>query len=369
MNASSSDFDVGGLLAVRLVGATPQDVRAVEARLGSPRRISGRTPDITVRFDAPTGPTGAVRRIGREALYGDDSFVVTSSNGRRLRIAFDELGGPIDLRADRAAAFLPLLVPLLNLSMLNKGVIPIHGVGFGLGERGIVGTGWSGAGKTALLLAALREGGVLLAAESVYLSPAGDAMIGLPEPVRIRARHLDEDRSLAGRMRAGDRARVTAVALAARVAGAAARRNSVAAQLAAALERQAFVDVAPRLLRSDATPAVRTPAMRPSVVLLLVSAGDRTRRVRLEPIAPSEAADRIATLMQAESLELVRHYLRFRFAFPDRRSELLESATERLRLGLREALRRTETYLLSQPWPPRVADLRHVVADLGGAGR
>ena len=44
------DFDLHGLVAIRLVGATPRDAAAVARQLGPVQAVVDREPDLVIRF-------------------------------------------------------------------------------------------------------------------------------------------------------------------------------------------------------------------------------------------------------------------------------------------------------------------------------
>ena len=74
------DYDVHGLVGVRLLGAGPRETAAVDRQLGPSRRSLEREPDITVRFVDRLELHGPVRLIGlHDAGYTDDAFLVLRS--------------------------------------------------------------------------------------------------------------------------------------------------------------------------------------------------------------------------------------------------------------------------------------------------
>jgi len=74
-------------------------------------------------------------------------------------------------------------------------------------------------------------------------------------------------------------------------------------------------------------------------------------RIEVEPIAPFEMARCLAFLVQHELSPLLRHYVAYRFAFPSRRNELLESAAEYSFGILARALNGKDTYIVKLPYP------------------
>jgi len=87
-----------------------------------------------------------------------------------------------------------------------------------------------------------------------------------------------------------------------------------------------------------------------------------TPGVELEAVAPQEIAERLAPLLEHEWSELDRSYALFRSAFPGRRNYLLERRGILMREGLRKALVRKRTLLISYPSPAPVKEVFRTLA-------
>ncbi len=79
----------------------------------------------------------------------------------------------------------PLLIPILNLTALNRGILPLHASAFRYQDVGVLTTGWSKGGKTETLLAFMDRGANYIGDEWVYISDDGRHMTGIPEPIRV----------------------------------------------------------------------------------------------------------------------------------------------------------------------------------------
>src|SRR5918997_82180 len=117
--AGHADFDLHGIVGIRLVGASPGDERAVADQLG-PIRTPGldREPDIVIRF--------------------------------------------------------------VNLTALAKGALPLHAAAFTYRGTGVVVTGWAKGGKTETLLGFMAAGAEYVGDEWVYLDANGRHVHGIP---------------------------------------------------------------------------------------------------------------------------------------------------------------------------------------------
>jgi hypothetical protein len=183
------DFDLHGLAAIRTVGATSADAVAVRRQLGPLEAIVDRAPDVVIRFVDRNERSSRLRYIGLDdAAFTDDAFLVLRSKHKssaRVRIDFRQIGGPTEIICERGLAAVPLLIPILNLTLLAKGILPLHASAFVHEGTGVVATGWSKGGKTEALLGFAAQGAEYVGDEWVYVAANGARVYGIPPPVRI----------------------------------------------------------------------------------------------------------------------------------------------------------------------------------------
>ena len=141
------DFDLHGLAAIRTVGATSADAVAVRRQLGPLEAIVDRAPDVVIRFVDRNERSSRLRYIGLDdAAFTDDAFLVLRSKHKssaRVGIDFRQIGGPTEIICERGLAAVPLLIPILNLTLLAKGILPLHASAFVHEGTGVVATAWS----------------------------------------------------------------------------------------------------------------------------------------------------------------------------------------------------------------------------------
>jgi hypothetical protein len=192
------DYDLHGLVGVRLLDAEPADARAVDRQLGPIRTPLEREPDITIRFVEELPVRGTVRLLGLdEAGYTEDAFLVLRGKHKtraRVQIRFEQIGGRCEITCESGLKAVPLLIPILNLTALAKGALPLHASAFEYEGTGILTTGWSKGGKTEALLTFMARGARYIGDEWVYLhpemSPQGrhvTRMSGIPDERHPRA--------------------------------------------------------------------------------------------------------------------------------------------------------------------------------------
>ena len=206
------DFDLHGAVGVRLIGATSADANAVRRQLGPIERPFDRPPDIEIEYVERIQPDGPLRAIGRDdAAFDRSSLVILRGRFKasvRVAIPFDRVGGPCRIVAERGVGPIPLLVPMVNLTALGRGLLPIHASAFVHDGLGVLVTGWAKGGKSEVLLAFAARGAAYVGDEWVYLADDGSRMVGLPEPIRLWDWQLRAMPEFAARVPRGQRLRL-----------------------------------------------------------------------------------------------------------------------------------------------------------------
>lgn len=369
------EFDLHGLVGVRLVGASPSDVAAVTRQLGPIQAVLTREPDIVIRFVPQLRCSSRVRYLGvDEAGFTDDAFLVLRSKHKsraKVQVAFERVGeGGCEIVCESGLPAVPLLIPILNLTVLARGALPLHAAAFVYRGVGVLATGWSKGGKTETLLAFMARGAEYVGDEWVYLTRDGQQMYGIPEPIRVwdwHLRDLPQYRALVGR---GDRVRLRAISMV-RVlervvprGGRSSLWGRVLGRVLPLLRRQHFVDVHPKRLFGAGFGRM---VGRPDHVVFVMS--HESPDVRVVPIDPLEVAQRMVFSLQHERLDFMAYYLKFRFAFPSVANALIERAEEVQREVLLQALAGKVAHAVYHPYPVPIPALFDAISPLLERGR
>lgn len=181
--AQPTDFDLHGAVGVRLIGATPAEAKAVRRQLGPIERPLDRAPDIEIEYVDRIMPDGPLRAISLDdAGFDGSAFVILRGRFKasvRVSIPLDLVGGPCRIVAEHGVGPIPLLVPIVNVTALGRGLLPIHASAFVHRNLGVLATGWAKGGKTETLLAFAARGATYVGDEWIYLTDDG-RMVGLP---------------------------------------------------------------------------------------------------------------------------------------------------------------------------------------------
>jgi hypothetical protein len=109
-------------------------------------------------------------------------------------------------------------------------------------------------------------------------------------------------------------------------------------------------------------PAPHSFSAVPRTVFFMMSHAEES--VQVDRVDTWEVASRMAASVCYEQLPLLSTYLAYRFAFPDRRNELLETFPDALTERLARSLCGKQTYVVRHPYPCRLEALFEAMAPL-----
>ncbi len=372
-SASSSgqvDYDLHGLVGIRLVGAAPRDVAAVDGQLGPIQRPLEREPDIVVRFVERLELGSRVRYVGLDdAAFTDDEFLVLRSRHQtraRAQVAFNRFGDRCEIVCETGSPGVPLLIPLLNIAALANGVLPLHAAAFTYKGTGVLVCGWAKGGKTEALIAFTARGAQFIGDEWIYVG-ADSRLYGLPQPIRLWDWHLPDLPEYRALLSARDRARLRALdgfqrtGEAARGALPGGAGRKLVSRLLPLVERQRYVSVEPASLFG-----AESCVLSGRLDKLVFVAGHESPDVTVEQIDPQEVADRMAFSLRYERLNLLSTYLAYRFSFPHAPNGWLEQAQEVEQRLLSEALAGKPAHAVYHPFPAPITGLFDAIEPILG---
>ncbi len=348
------DFDLHGLVRVRLLNPEAGDEQIIARQLGPLHSTTDGTPDITVRFVDELRVDEPIVYVSWDetGFAGEEFYLLRGRAGARARtvIPFDRIGSRVDIVTERGVGVVPHLLAIVNLTALSKGVLPLHATAFSYGEHGVLVTGWAKGGKTETLLAFAQLGARYIGDEWIYITPEGN-MFGVPEPIRLWRWHVEQlplvkqGLTRLQRLRLGGLAKASAAAEA--VAGVLPDRNGLASVLrrgAPIVRRQAYTHVTPAELFGGVDPSR-------SFDLVVLATSHDADTVELDEVKGEAIAARMRASLLDEREALLAHYRQFLYAFPERRSDLIDSAGERESELLDAALSGRTAYHLRHPYP------------------
>jgi hypothetical protein len=358
---SSMDFDLNGMVGVRLLDAGPKDTEAVARQLGLPITHLKREPDITLRFVDRLTPSARLRYLGvDDAAFTDDAFYVLRSLHKtrvKVQVPFQNIGEKCEIVCERGLPAVPLMIPILNLTALNHGALPLHASAFNYKDQGLVALGWAKGGKTETLLAFMLQGAEYVGDEWVYFTCDGKQMFGIPEPIRLWDWHLSDVPEIRSRISREGKAKLLAIKTLVKTLqtagnGAGGSAARLARRVSNLLQRQMYVHASPQHLFGENACVLQGQPQK----LFFVGSHD-SPNVIVEPVDPLEIARRMVFSLEEERHDLWSYYLKFRFAFPHLRNELLERSQVLQLDALEQILAGKEAYSVYHPYPVHIPAL------------
>jgi hypothetical protein len=361
--APGCDFDLHGIVGIRLVNASARDRATVRAQLGPLERPLEREPDILIRFVDRLDVQGDLQLIGlHEAAFTSDAFLILQSKRRtpaRVQVALDRVGGQCEIVCERGLAAVPLLLPIINLTVLARGGLAMHASAFRYQGTSVLLTGWSKGGKTEALLAFTTHGAEYIGDEWIYFTADGEQMFGIPEPIRVWDWHLTQLpmywKQLGVRKRLRLRALRGASTALHGLGNAGGRRRDWqhgVHRVAGLIDRQRYAHLRPH----DAFRG-HIGTLRAGVDRVLFVASHASPATTIQPMDPMFLADRMAFSLEEERTPFLSFYRQFRFAFPDRVNPHIDTAAATERERLRRVLRDRDCYAVHHPYPPSISAL------------
>jgi hypothetical protein len=362
-SGNTVDFDIHGLVGVRLVAPSPTNITAVSAQIGPPSSRVLRRPDIVIRYvDRLSAGTLHYVDLGKTASSQAGFIVFPEGDGEgKVSIPFEQVGSDCEIFCERRVGWIPLLISIINLTALKKHrCVPIHASAFVHEGTGVLVTGWVKSGKSEALLAFSQHGATYVGGEWVLLSCDGNTMYGLPGTFRMwewqrrKLSHLQHIGGNAGTFRlirfldAMQRAMPKGLASFGPL--------KLLREGMPALRRQLNFRVEPKAVFGDRCGSLT--AHPDKIFIGMVHSDDC---ILIEPAEPATVADQLACATEFELTSLMSHYRAFKFAFPGMRNKFLEGVHDMLRDALRQALAAKETYTLYHPYPVSFRDLFQVM--------
>lgn len=358
---------------MRLLDASPGDVVAVTRQVGPIQNSLRREPDITIRFVDKLPLPDDVRFVGLDdcGFTADAFLVLRSKHGTRVRVSvrLDQVGKCCEIVCETGLHSVPLLIPIINLTAMNNGALPLHASAFTYHGTGVLATGWAKGGKTETLLAFMAAGAQYVGDEWVYLSGDGRQMYGIPEPIRLWDWQLQELPQYQTTLGRGDKSRLLALELVVQateqVLPAAGQRQSPAAgalgRLSSLVKRQQYIQLRPHAVFGQFS----CPLTGPLHKVFFVMSHD-SPDISVQPVDAREVAERMAISLQYERLDFMSYYYKFKYAFPDLHNELIERAEDVQLEMLQRALDQKETYVVYHPYPVSIPALFQAINPLIG---
>ncbi|NIV92211.1 hypothetical protein GWN42_05255 [candidate division KSB1 bacterium] len=355
------DYDIHGLVGIRLINPTEGDAAAVDRQLGPTRKPLSRKPDILIRFEKQVDLPD-FRYLGLHAGFNDSGYYILRSRKAeaKVRIPFEEIGSKCcEIVCESGLRAVPMLIAILNFTLLKKNCVPLHASAFAYNGTGVLVTGWSKGGKTEAMLSFTHNGAEYVGDEWVILTGDGQKMYGLPEPVTVWDWHMEYLPHIRKKVSRNKSRIFQGVWLLNKMQSIAQKSflkdSFVGKSLKEALpafQRQMHVNLPPEKLFGGQTCRL---SVKLDKVFFIMS--HKSPEITVENGDPADIIERMISSIEYEQLPIKEHYLAYKFAFPDRKNSFLEQGPKIQYELLRSALTGKEAYRVRHPYPVSFPEL------------
>ncbi len=354
------DYDIHGLVGIRLINPTPNDTAAVDRQLGQMRSSLTREPDIIIRFETHL-PLPDLKYLGLHSGFNEDGYYILRSSkaAAKVKIPFNEIGEHCEIVCESGLRSVPLLIAILNLTLLKKDCVPLHASAFVYDDSGILVTGWSKGGKTEAMLSFTHNGAEYIGDEWVILTADGEKMYGLPEPVTIWNWHLEYLPEVRKKVSANKARIFKGVRLLDKMHQLTQKsflKNSFVAKMLKeaipAFKRQMHINIPPHKLFNK---TANQMSAKPEKVFFIMS--HESSDIEVELFDSQEIVRRMISSLEYEQTPIKEHYLAYKFAFPGEKNTLIEQASDLQFEILSQALAGKDAYFVRHPYPVAFPEL------------
>jgi hypothetical protein len=352
---STMDFDIHGIVGIRIINAPVKHAAALIRRLGEARQALDQDPDIIVRFEESIS-TGRLAFLGlNSAAFSDEGFFLLNRlNGQAIaRIPFDKIGEQCEIMCHTGTNSIPLLFEIIRFTLLKKNYIPLHASAFVYAGTGVLVLGWTKGGKTEMLLSFANRGAYYVGDEWVVLSSDGQEMFGLPISIALWDWQFKYIPSLLPRIGTSKKIMFRGIHFLDVIHRVIRRHLSSGVFPLEVLDK--IIPLAKGQLKIRELPQVifkrqlYNAIARPDKVFLSMSYSEYD--ILVEPCDAGEIARRMASSNLYEHFHFFEHYNAFKFAFPQLRNDFLDRYDEIQTSMLASALDGKEAYQILHPYP------------------
>jgi hypothetical protein len=349
------DFDLHGIVGIRLLDPSDKDVKYVSKMLSRFKSDLRREPDITIRFKKKWN-LGEVTYLGlNDAAFNENGFYILSS-GRaplKVKIPFEKIGEKCEIVCEQGIIGIPLLNYIINLTFLKKKYLPIHASAFSLNNQGALIIGWSKGGKTEALFSFIKNGAEFIGDETVIVSPDGKKMFGIPVPVSIWEWQFSEIPELMPPLSTQKKILFKGIHFVERVHRLSSKgrlkKNAVIELIGEALptlRKQLNIRVNPEIIFNG---KIRWSQVNLNKLVIIMS--HNKDDITLDNCNTNEILNRMITSNLYELESFNNYYNIFKFAFPGVRNDFLENVDKIYNELLPNAISGIESYKVLHPYP------------------
>ena len=351
------EFDLQNVIRIRLLNPSEKDVSTVANQLGLVPGIFDKIskPDITISFKEKI-ETDRLTLLGVDSSGFDNTNFFILNVGKlkaKVMVPFEQVGDYITITCESGLRHIPLLNHIINFRLIAKGFIPIHASAFVYNDIGILVPGWKTGGKTEALLSFATNGAKYVSDEWVVLSSDGNRMFGIPGPTSIKDWQFKYVKNLVPHIPVKNRMMFKSIHSLDNMYNVLKKGRlksnfiiKILGDMLPSFKRQLKIWALPRKLFKDQF--CSEPVSVDKIFLILMHSEDK---IIIEDIQSSDVARSMIHTYDFEQKAFFEFYNAFKFAFPSKQNDFLETIKEREKDLLFSALDNKTAYKVYRPYP------------------
>ena len=217
------DYDIHGVLSLRLIDPTPSLARLVARQLDPwrPGPLASE-PDVSISRLQTTPTRGSHYRLGdagdsQECEFSDSEFILRRG-GTAISMPFASVGSGCLIGWSGGSGMRKLMIdyvrPALQISLLPKDRLALHSAAVAYEGKGILLAGWAESGKTEAMLGFLQAGAAFVSDKWTIVDGDGSTIRHFPTPITVRNWMIDLIPGLQDRLKGMELLRARAAGLA-----------------------------------------------------------------------------------------------------------------------------------------------------------
>lgn len=360
------DFDIHGIVGIRLVNPQKSDIKFLSEKLGKFNKPLNREPDIifnfTKKIDIPS-----FTYLGLTAIFTEDSFFAVSRKENLLmKIPFETFGEKSEYLIESGCYDIPWLFDIINFTFLKKNYIPIHATAFKVNDTGIMIIGWSKGGKTESLLAFANHGAHYIGDEWIILSNDGNTIFGIPVPICIWEWQFENIPRLLPKTGLQQKVLYKFIHFLDLIHKGLKKFGFEKSFLSSILNKAMPIFNQQLNIRVNPEKIFKSNQLNTATLdKIILSFSHNDSEYKLEKSDYLDLVKHAYYSNSYEQSEFLNLYKEYKFAFPDSKNDFLEDLDNLQYTLLKDAFKNKETYIFKHPYPMKFEDmynkLKHLV--------
>ena len=355
INKNTVDFDIHGIVGIRLVNPSEIDIKNISRQLSHFKSELIREPDITIVY-REKWDIGDITYLGlNEVGFNDGGFYILSSGKHplKVKIPFEQIGTKCEIICEQGVVGIPLLNRIINITFLKKKYLPIHASAFSYNNLNVLIIGWTKGGKSEALFSFVNHGARFIGDETIMLSADGKQMFGIPVPVSVWEWQFSEIPELMPPLKMKQKILFSGIHFLDGIYNLSKsiklHNNSFVSLLGDALptiKKKLNIRVAPEKIFNG---KLNWEKVNLDKIVLTMSYSQDD--IEISECDKYELIDRMICSNLDEFDSLYKYYSAFKFAFPGTQNEFLESIPDIYYELLPKAITGIESYKVLHPYP------------------